>query len=151
MATDDRREPFTNMRFRVEIDSMQGTGAVAVIFPEARIVLGPRKAIVTQYGSLILKRGLTRSGEWYEWWDAARKSSGQSSNGQSKKGQSKRRRLQKNVRVILIDSQAADANQWLFSDTTPVAYHVSSLNALGNEPLIETLELSVGDFRAVYS
>jgi len=142
MAPDARREPFTNMRFRIEIDSMQSTGAVAVIFPEARIVLGPRKALVTQYGSLILKRGLTRSGEWYEWWDAARKSN---------TGRSKRRRVHKNVSVILIDSQAADANQWLFSGATPVAYQVSSLNALGNEALIETLELSIGDFRAVYS
>jgi len=134
-------EPFTNVRFRVEIDAMQSTGAVEVVFPEARIIRGSRKASVARYGNLILKRGLTRSGEWYEWWDAARQS-----HRQLKKG-----RLKRNVRVILIDARGADGNQWTFTDAQPLGYHVSSLNALGSEPLIETLELTIGSFKAVYS
>ena len=132
---DDWREPFTNMRFRVEIDGLPETGAVEVIFPEARIVRASRKGAVARYGSLTIKRGLSGSPQWYEWWDAARRS---------------RARLKKNVSIMLLDARGENAARWLFTDTKPVAYHVSSLNALGNEPLIETLELTVGGFRADY-
>lgn len=138
--------PFSNMRFRVEIDAMQGTGAVEIIFPEARIIGTRRRSAAksgrkTQmttsvvYTNLILKRGVTRSGEWYEWWNAAREA---------------KSRSRRNTKIILLDERAADADQWIFTDTLPVAYGVSNLNALGNEALIETLELTVGGFRALY-
>ena len=127
------REPFGNMRFRVEIEGLQGTGAVEVVFPEARLAAGPRKSRVVQYGTLILRRGVTRSHEWYEWWDHARTS----------------RILRKRVvTVVLIDERGADATRWTFDDARPCGYLLSNLNALGNEPLIETLELAVGGFSA---
>jgi phage tail-like protein len=129
------REPFGNMRFRLEIEGMQSTGAVEVVFPEARIVGGRGKARVTQYGTLTLKRGVTGSHEWYEWWDRARTS----------KTGSKRK-----VTVTLLDERGSDANQWTFLDARPFGYLVSNLNALGNEPLIETLELTVGGFKASF-
>ncbi len=43
-----QREPFGNMRFRVEIEGLQETGASEVIFPEARLAAGPRKSRVVQ-------------------------------------------------------------------------------------------------------
>jgi hypothetical protein len=52
------------------------------------------------------------------------------------------------VRVLLLDADGAAATAWLFSDTVPAAYQLSPLNALGNEPVIETLELSVGGLEA---
>ncbi|MDQ3445897.1 MAG: phage tail protein [Pseudomonadota bacterium] len=66
------REPLGNMRFRVEIEGLQETGASEVIFPEARLAAGPRQSRLVRYGTLTLRRGVTRSQEWYEWWDQAR-------------------------------------------------------------------------------
>jgi len=131
----DASGPFANTRFRVEIEGMKGTGALEVILPEARIVPS-RRASVTRYGNLVLKRGLTQSSEWYDWWDRARRS----------KSAPKR-----TVKVVLIDARGEDANRWTLSDVRPLAYHVSALNALGAEVLIETLELAVGALRADYS
>jgi phage tail-like protein len=130
-----QREPFGNMRFRVEIEGLQETGASEVIFPEARLAAGPRKSRVVQYGTLTLKRGVTRSPEWYEWWDHARTS------------RTSRKRA---IAVVLIDERGADVTRWIFDDARPCGYSLSNLNALGNEPLIETIELTVGGFTASF-
>jgi len=123
------RQPLLNARFRIEIEGLSGTGATEVIFPEARIV-GPRgKARTVQYGSLTIRRGMTSSSDWYQWWDRARRSPAAA---------------RKDVSVIVMDSLRADAARWTFAKALPSAYSVSPLNALGSEPVIETLELSVG-------
>jgi phage tail-like protein len=129
------RQPFTNMRFRIAIEGMEGTGALEVVFPDARIVAGPRKLRVTQYGTLTLRRGLTRSSEWYDWWNHARSSA---------------RALERQVLVVLLDARGADAIRWTFTAAKPLAYLVSSLNALGNEVLIESLDLSIGGLEASF-
>jgi phage tail-like protein len=131
----DAREPFVNARFRVEIDGLKGSGATEVIFPEARIVEGRRKTRVVQYSNLTLRRGLTSSGEWYQWWERARVS--------SKAGR-------RTVSVVLMDAVRADVARWTFLEALPSAYTVSPLNALGGEALIETLEVSVHGMRAWY-
>jgi len=134
MSTDER-EPFVNVRFRVEIEGLQGTGATEVIFPEARIVEGQGKARVVQYGALTIRRGMTTSSEWYQWWDDARASATAG---------------RKRVTVVLMDRLRADVNRWTFFEALPSGYCVSQLNALGGEPLIETLELSVGGFTVAF-
>lgn len=126
------REPFGNMRFRLEIEGLQETGAVEVIFPEARLSASSRKSRV-HYGTLTLRRGVTGSHEWYEWWDHARTA----------------RTLRKRaVAVVLMDERGSDVIQWTFEDAWPCGYLLSNLNALGNEPMIETLELMIGGFSA---
>ena len=132
---DAEREPFGNMRFRLEIEGLRETGAVEVIFPEARIATGPRRSRVVQYGLLIIRRGVTRSREWYEWWDRARTS----------KTSSKR-----TVAVVLMDERGDSVHRWTFDNAEPRGYLLSSLNALGNAPLFETLELTVGRFEASF-
>jgi hypothetical protein len=42
----------------------------------------------------------------------------------------------------------ASVHRWTFFDAEPRGYLLSSLNALGNAPLFETLELTVGKFEA---
>jgi phage tail-like protein len=127
--------PFTNTRFRVEIEGLRSTGALEIIFPEARIVRSPHRAAHTRCGNLVLKRGLTASADWYDWWDRARRS---------------KVAPKAIVRVVLMDARGQDANRWIFRNVRPVAYHVSPLNALGSEILIETLEATVGGFEADY-
>ena len=87
------------MRFRLEIDGLPESGALEVIFPEARLAPRARKAGAAQYGALIVKRGLTASRDWYGWWDAARREK-----------QAPRRA----VRVTLLDGGGAAAAAWLF-------------------------------------
>jgi hypothetical protein len=123
------RQPLLNARFRIEIEGLSGTAATEVIFPEARIVGLRGKARTVQYGSLTIRRGMTSSSDWYQWWDRARRSPAAA---------------RKDVSVVVMDSLRADAARWTFAKAVPSAYSVSSLNALGSEPLIETLELSVG-------
>ncbi len=125
------REPFGNMHFRIEVEGLPQTGAVEVIFPEARIAKATNRKRSVQYGTLVLRRGVTRSRDWYDWWDHARKA---------------RARRKRAVAVILLDAQGADVHRWTFDDSEPLAYGLSNLHAMGNAPLIETLELSVGGF-----
>jgi phage tail-like protein len=132
---DARREPFRNMRFRLDIEGMRETGAVEVIFPEARIAAGPRRSQAVRYGTLVIRRGVTRSQEWFEWWDRGRKS----------KAAAKR-----TIAVTLLDERGDDVHRWTFAGAEPQAYLLSSLNALGNAPLIETLELRVAGFEASF-
>ncbi|MDQ3445896.1 MAG: phage tail protein [Pseudomonadota bacterium] len=49
---------------------------------------------------------------------------------------------------MLIDERGADITRRKFDGTRPCGYLLSNLNALGNEPLIETLELAIGGFAA---
>jgi hypothetical protein len=130
------RQPLLNARFRIEIEGLSGTAATEVIFPEARIVGLRGKARTVQYGSLTIRRGMTASSDWYQWWDRARRSPAAA---------------RKDVSVVVMDSLRADAARWTFAKAVPSAYSVSSLNALGSEPLIETLELSVGGLTMSFS
>lgn len=125
------REPFGNMHFRVEVEGLPQTGAVEVIFPEARITTGANRKRSVQYGSLVLRRGVTRSRDWYHWWDHARTA---------------RARLKRGVSVILLDAQGGNVHRWAFADSEPLGYSLSNLHAMANAPLIETLELTVGGF-----
>ena len=133
MSSNDR-EPIINARFRVEIDGIAGAAATEVIFPEARIQGRKRRAV--QYGILIIRRGMTGSSDWYDWWDAARKPSTAG---------------RRTITVVLMDGGRNDVARWTFSGAQPSGYTVSPLNALGREPLIETLELSVTGFKMTFA
>jgi len=128
-----RSEPLIGAMFRIEIDGVSEVRAVEVVFPEARIASGRGEPVV-QYGPLTLRRGLTASGDWYQWWNEARRPPA--------------RNIARTVRVILLDRIQADVNRWTFLEAVPTAYSVSPLNASVSAPLIETLELAVRGFEA---
>lgn len=130
----DVRQPFTNLRFRVAIEGMSSTGAVEVVFPTARIMVPRRKHSVAQIDSLVIRRGLTLSTEWYVWWDKARRAT---------------RAPRRDVQIILMDSNGLDALRWIYPDCTPQSYSLSPLNALVGQAVIESLELRVGGFDVV--
>ena len=129
-------DPLVNTRFRVEIDGLAGSGATEVVFPEARIVTRGRRRHVVHYGTLIIRRGMTSSSEWYDWWDGVRKSASAG---------------RRTINIVLMDSERADVARWTFSGAQPSGYLVSPLNALGREALIETLELSVSGFKMAFT
>jgi hypothetical protein len=128
----DAQQPFTNLRFAVGIEGLLGTRAVEVVFPTARIVSLPRKRQAVQFDNLVIRRGLTQSTEWYDWWNQARRSTRAVS-----------RRL---VTVVLQNANGAEGMRWLFPDSVPLNYSLSPLNALVGAAVIESLELQVGGF-----
>src|SRR5262245_15587287 len=91
--------PLLNMRFRVEVDGLRGSGAAEVVFPEARLGARTRNGRRTSYGPLVLRRGVTRANEWYAWWNEARK-----------KGTARAR----SVTVTLLDESGTAARRWAF-------------------------------------
>ena len=122
--------PLTNLRFEVGIAGTTSGRAVEVVFPIARIAVtrGRRQTVLTP---LVIRRGLTRSTEWYDWWNEARR------------GTRAPRRL---VTVVVRSADGQEAVRWLFRDSVPVAYSLSPLNALAGAPLLESLEIQPGGF-----
>jgi phage tail-like protein len=87
---------------------------------------------ITRYDNLILRRGAIGSLNWYGWWNAVR-------NGD-----------QNSTRTVTVSLLNEDRGSivlaWKFLQARPVRYLFSSLNALGSEALIETLELAFERF-----
>ena len=71
IAMTERSEPLSGALFRVEIEGLSGDAALEVVLPESRIVT-ERDTHIVHYGPLTLRRGLTGSPDWYQWWDQAR-------------------------------------------------------------------------------
>jgi phage tail-like protein len=123
-----------NRRFAVAIDGIGETRAVAVVLPQARVGASRAKRPVVRYSELILRRGLAAGDEWYAWWARSRTA----------------RAASRTILVTLLDSAGSPVVCWTFPGAKPVAYSVSSLDALGAEIVVETLELAVGGFDAQF-
>ncbi len=133
-----RKDPYTNYRFKVEISGIPQAAFTEVILPEsASEVLEHREGTdptcvrkqsgLTTNGNLILKWGLTSSMDLYNWRKAIE---------QGKIGISR-----KNVAVTLMDEEGNDAARWEFSNAWPSKYKGPDLNASGSEVAIETIEI----------
>lgn len=140
-----RDRPYTGMNFLVDLgtgeDGAQG-GVSEVTFPDARLQLNEYRngndktleatklSTLTHYGHLVLRRGVTGSLAWYQWWDEAR-------NG----GDARR-----SISVTLLDEQGNPVMRWRFLGARPAAYQTSSMDALLAETLFETLEIAFDRF-----
>ena len=139
-----RDKPYPGINFVVDLgagetDSPEA-GLAEVIFPEARLYIReyrngnektgePRKIqTLTHYGNLLLRRGTLGSLSWYQWWNEARNGS-----------QSVARTIA--VR-LLSEDHSAIVLTWKFLRARPVNHQFAPLNALGNEALMETLEIA---------
>jgi phage tail-like protein len=129
-------EPLLGSRFRVEVEGIERSGATEVVLPEARIVEEPGPTRDVRFGRLVLRRGMLGASEWYEWWTRARHAAAES-----------RRR----VTIVVMDQRGADVQRWTLADAVPAAYSVSPLSAASGQPLIETLEVTVGDLTAEFA
>jgi phage tail-like protein len=127
--------PFTNHRFKVEVEGIEASGALAAALPETRIVTGSRSTPKLECGSLTITRGQTMSSAWYDWWNECRSST------------SSPDRI---VVVVLLDAQGADALRWKYTGARPIAYRISTLDALQSDVLAETLEIAVKTFDASF-
>jgi phage tail-like protein len=130
--------PYRNFNFRVEIDGMGATGFSEVVIPDAWItvveyregadkVSGSRKLPGrVNYGNVILRRGVTGALDLYNWWNAVRP------------GDLQRR----TVLIVLLDAERREVRRWRVERAWPTRYAGPTLNAHGNEIVVETLELA---------
>jgi phage tail-like protein len=134
-----RNDPYRNFRFRVEIDGIAAAafsevqiGATTTDVVEYREGTDPQNVRklsgLTRYGNITLKRGITSSLELYQWHQAI--VAGQLLNH--------RRR----VVVIVQDESGTDQARFVVDEAWPVRYEIGTLDAKGNEVLIELLELA---------
>ena len=132
-----RQDPYLDFNFSVEIDGVTVAGFSEADLPEGRIEAiayreGTDKTSAArllpgrvEYGPLVLRHGFAGDATLFEWWQAVAQ------------GTLDRR----NVSVILLDEQRQEVARWNLRRAWPTKWVAPSLNALGNEVAIETLEL----------
>jgi phage tail-like protein len=138
-----RELPYPGMNFVVDLGTGEtegpGAGALQVQFPEARVdvleyrngnerTTNPRQLqALSRYTPLVLRRGVVGLLDWYEWWNQLR-------NGDVN--------AKRDVTVrLLSEDRSAIVLSWRFIRARPSNWHVSNLDALHPDTLIETLEL----------
>lgn len=142
----DRKDPYRNFRFRVEIDGIQQAGFRECAFGD--VTVNPieyregnepttvrKLSGLSKYANITLKWGITDSKDLYEWMK----------NVIDTGAQDKR----KNIGIILIDEAGNDKSRWDISQAWPTKYDPADFNATANEVAIETLEIVHEGFKKV--
>ena len=138
MPTGERKDPYKNFRFLVEID-----GIVQAGFSEAAIPDTTQEPIeyregsesptvrklpgLIKYGNLTLKWGITDSLALYDWRKMVE--------------QGKTKDARRNLAVILMDEEGNAAARWEFYEAWPSKYDAPDLDGKGNDVAVETLEI----------
>jgi phage tail-like protein len=133
-----RDNPYANFNFLVDVGLGDEIGFSEAELPSGEIQVieyreGADKANtvrklpgLAKYPNVTLKRGVTGRTDLFEWWKAVRD------------GQNARR----NVTITLLDEQRQAVQRWLLRNAWPVKIEAGSLNAQGNDVVIESLELA---------
>jgi phage tail-like protein len=138
-SSTQRKDPYGNYRFRVEIAGITQAGFCEVVIPDstseviavrdgtdATAAVRKQSGLLTN-GNLVLKWGMTASLELYNWRKSVE--------------QGKISLARRSIAVILVDEEGNDAARWEFSNAWPSKYKGPDLNAQGNEVAFETLEI----------
>lgn len=134
----ERKDPYRNFRFRLEIEGVQQAGFSEATIPDTttdvieyregnehttvRKLPGLRK-----YANITLKWGITDSKVVYDWRKLV--------------DDDNIKDYRKNVAIVLMDEEGNDKARWEFSNAWPSKYDAPDLNAKGNDVGIETLEI----------
>ncbi|MFH5187479.1 phage tail protein [Paenibacillus sp. TAB 01] len=133
----ERRDPYRNFRFRIEVEGIQQAGfsevsgfdaSISVIeYREGNEITTPRKLPgLSKYGNITLKWGVTDSMDMYNWMS------------ESLEGKIQR----KTVTIIAINEEGADVATWQVIEAWPTKYTAPNFNGSGNEVAIELMELA---------
>ena len=139
MPVGERKDPYRNFRFLVEIDGIVQAGFSEVTIPDTTSdVIEYREGSepttvrklpsLTKYGNIILKWGITDSMELYKKW-------------RKPVEEGKMQEARKNVAIILRDEEGNPAARWEFVNAWPCKYDAPDLNAKETDVAIETLEI----------
>ena len=134
-----RKDPFGNFRFRIEIDGIQQAGFSEATIPDSTsdpieyregtdaVLFNRKLAGLAKHSNLVLKWGITTSMDLYNWRKMVE--------------QGKVAAARKNIAVTLIDEEGNDAARWEFGNAWPNKYKAPDMNAKGNEVAIESIEI----------
>jgi phage tail-like protein len=139
MSTAQRKDPYRNFRFQVEIGGVVIAGFSEVIIPDSTTDAIDYRAGddppymrklpgLTKYGALLLKTGVIDKMDLRNW--------------RKQVEQGKMKDARKAIAVILMDEEGNAAARWEFSEAWPSKYKAPDLNAKGNDVVIETLEIT---------
>jgi phage tail-like protein len=138
-SSNQRRDPYGNHRFLVEIDGIAQASFSEVILPEsASAVIEhregnlPTNTILKQAGlisftNLILKGGLTASMELYNWRKLVE--------------QGKVSTARRNMSVVVLDEEFIEVARWNFTNAWPSKYKAPDLNAMSSDIAVEMVEI----------
>jgi phage tail-like protein len=138
MAIGDRRDPYSGLRFRVEVDGLQVGGFAEVSGLQTQVdVMSYREGGENQFehklagpvsypGNLVLRRGLTDGTVFWAWL------------GQVALGVVIRR----NLTITLLDTAGDPAVLWDCRQAFPVRWTGPELNASNTVAAFETVELA---------
>ena len=138
MPTGERKDPYKNFRFLVEIDGIIQAGFSEAAIPDsAQDPIEYREGSETptvrklpglvKYGNVTLKWGITDSLELYQWRKLVE--------------QGKTKDARRNMAIVLMDEEGNEAARWQFTDAWPSKYDAPDLDGKGNDIAIETLEI----------
>jgi len=134
----ERKDPYRNFKFRVEIEGIQVAGFADATIPDSTTksvdyregtdLPHQRKLSgLTEYASITLKKGITDSMDLYYWKKQVEDA-----------GAIKAR---KSISLILVDEEGNDKAQWNILEAWPTKYDPSDFSAKANDVVIETLEI----------
>jgi phage tail-like protein len=135
----DRKDPYRNFRFLLEIDNIIQAGFSEVTVPDTTSDVieyregneGPhlKKAPgLTKFANITLKYGTTDSSiELFNW--------------RKQVMQGKMKDARRNIAVIVLNEEGTPAARWEFENAWPTKYDPADLNAKGNDIAIEVLEI----------
>ncbi len=139
MATGQRRDPYRNFMFLVEIDGVTQAGFQEATIPESTQDVveyregseapTPRKLSgLVKYGNVVLRRGVTDSLDLYNW----RKAIEDGQIGQSRK----------NMSIVVLNDEGQPAARWEFTQAWPIRYDAPELQATASDVAVETFEIA---------
>jgi phage tail-like protein len=142
MATGERKDPYRNFNFLVEIDGItqagftdcSGFGASTdpIEYREGNDNPGTDPKTMrklpgmTKYNNITLKWGLTDSKELYNWY----------------RDISKGKIARKNGSIIVLDLEGAEKARWNFKNGWPAKWDGPDFTSKGNDVAVETLEIA---------
>ncbi len=135
----ERKDPFQNNRFLVEIDGITQAGFREVTIPDSSqdpvdyregnepITVRKLPGLI-KYGNVSLKSGITDSLDLYNW--------------RKQVEDGKINEARKNMAIVSLDNEGNPATRWEFTSAWPTKYDAPDLNATASEIAIETLEIA---------
>ena len=134
----ERKDPYRNFKFRVEIEGIQVAGFADATIPDSTTksvdyregtdLPHQRKLSgLTEYASITLKKGITDSMDLYNWKKQVEDTGAINA--------------RKSISLILVDEEGNDKAQWNILEAWPTKYDPSDFSAKANDVVIETLEI----------
>ncbi len=135
----ERKDPYKNFRFLVEIDGITQGGFTDVTIPDStqtvieyregnEPITSRKQPGLIKYGDITLKKGTTDSLDLYKWRKLVE--------------DGKLTEARRNIAVMVLDDEGKPTARWEFENAWPSKYDAPDLKATGNEIMIENLTIA---------